>query len=141
MLRFLRNNRGLSLLEILLATALLGITAGPLLGGLDQGLAGISSSGRRTVATQLACADLEKLQSVWEGAYKIELPPKEEFSLTDYPGFRIVREAVIEEKSPNGGEGINLIKVTVVVIWQEHNREEEIRLASFLVGGDKNAGK
>lgn len=131
MLRFLRNNRGFALLEILLAI-LLGITTGPLWGGLDQGLEGILSASRRTVATELASADLEKQLSLWGGAYEVKIPPKEVISPANYPGFIIVRDIVVEERSLNGERRPNLLKINVTVKWQEHDKEEQVRLASFL---------
>ena len=131
MFRFLRNDQGMTLLGILLATALLLITAMPFWGGLKRGLEGTFSASRRTVAIKLASADLEKQLSLWRGAQNGIAPPKEELSRAKYPGFTIVREAVVEER-PLNVQRVKLLRITVAVKWQERSKQEEIRLVSFL---------
>lgn len=119
MLRLLRSQKGLTLIEVMAALIILGIILVPVLGAYTTG-AFLSAEARRT----------SQATAVGEGVL-------EEYLATgmqpeDPPGFEL--EFREEEFSEAELEARPLRQVTVTVTWQEEERQRQVSLTTLVPG-------
>ena len=130
MVRLMRNERGFSLIEVIIALALLGIIAVVFLGGLATASKAILVADVRTTAESLARSQMEHVKS--QNYDKDNDPPQYTLLLSDIPdGYYI--DITPERLDPNedgteNDDGIQKITVTI-----KHGTEQVITLEDYKV--------
>ena len=85
-LAVLRNSRGFTLIEIVVATAIIATAGTGLIGALVFGLSGTQESEDRTIALRLAQSQIDSIRTEPYtepvSAYPTLVPPNEDFTIT-----------------------------------------------------------
>jgi len=132
---FRGSSRGFSMLEVVIAIALLGIIAVSVLTALQTAALALISADRRATAENLARTQMEYVRyspyegDPEEGPPQYDLDPQiESRLLLDYPGFSVVTTAtrLDKDENPNDDDGIQEITVTV-----SHEDRELVTLEGF----------
>ena len=125
---FLRDQRGITLVEALVSLAVLGIVAGIFLTGMGISSKAVMISQKRTSVESVAKSQMEYIMNQ---EYDFNNPPQyEELDESDIPsGCDIV---IVAERLDPKGDGLNeddgLQLITVIV---EHDDEDAISLAAY----------
>lgn len=135
---FRGGSRGFSMLEVVIAIALLGIIAVSVLSALQTAALALISADRRATAESLARTQMEYVRyseydvDLGEDHPQYELDPQiESRLLLDYPDYSVVTTAIRLNKDvdPDDDDGIQEITVTVshdsrvVVTLEDFKRE------------------
>ena len=121
--RFLRGQTGISLLETLIAVAILGIIGASFLNGLTTASRASFTNDERTTAESLARTQMEWVKNITYVGDATEYPPAEMPSVSDYINYSV---AITAEPLHNPDEGIQKITVTI-----KHNDRTIIQLESY----------
>jgi prepilin-type N-terminal cleavage/methylation domain-containing protein len=124
-----RCSRGFTLLEIMVAVALLGLVLVTLLGLKNRTMQDVMLADHITTATLLAKREMtELLQNRASRPQESEIEDKfEEEEFSDYTWKKTFTPLMID--TPNGP--IKITEIKVAVLWQEGNRQESVELVSY----------
>jgi len=129
----LPGKSGFTLLEVMVAMAILALCLVPLLGAITQGLRAAARIERITVATQLARNKLVQLEletvpdaeGTEEGSFG---PPHEDFSWR----LQYLKRPELELLEQNIPQ-LMAMEVHLSVIWQEGGSEQSVEFSTLLV--------
>ena len=143
------KSRGFTLLEVLIAASILILVTGAAAASAVMAINSGTFSRNRTVAENLARAEIEKIRIVrdnkgWEGNNPLGNPKDGETTI-DNQTFTIKPQVQeIEETDPNGktdyvDERINMRKVIVTVSWKEEfwGGDKKVRIVTYLTNHKK----
>jgi len=133
----MRSEKGFSLIEVLIALAILGIIAVAILSGLGTTFKAVMVSQERVVVESLAKSQLEYIKAqdyITAAAYDPD-NPEQSYKLIDIPDDLIEKGYGIAINTPQTisltGERFELQSITVVV---ERNGEQMLTIADYKVG-------
>lgn len=133
------NEGGVTLIETLVALALLGIIGVGLLGGLSTAFKSVMVSHDRVVAEGLANSQLESVKTqnyIAVADYNPNDPAKryQKINLGDLEtqGYEITITPPVLVTVPGADAGIELQRVTIVI---SHDGEELLTISDYKVGG------
>ena len=119
-IRFLRGQRGIGLLETIIAAAILGLVGTSVLTALDTNARATQTLDEHVVATNLATAYIEAIKAM---DYNDTYPSAEDINITVPPQYDVHLDiAFTSDSNPNDGiewnyisEGKTIQKLTVTV--------------------------
>jgi general secretion pathway protein I len=117
---FADSRRGFSLIEVLAALAIFGLSIGGLIQGIAMALAQWSVAEDQTKALMLAENVMEEI------IYNADLTPGEEGEPYEPPDDRFAWESVIEETDVPG-----LVRIEVRVAWTSRGQERDVVLTTL----------
>ena len=117
------NNPGFTLLEVLVAVAIMGMALAVLLGSVNKNLTLTSESRNLTVASTLAQKKMTEIES--QG---VPEEGEEEGEFEGFPDFKW-RLVVERLEIPDLGESIDARKLKLTVIWEEGRKNLEVDMA------------
>ncbi len=129
------NRQGFVLIELLVALAVLGLVAVPVLAAFLTGYCSLGRAGDKTRAVNLARGQMEQVKGLGYPKLYFLFVEQENTPQTTREGPFDLETAVIPEKMSIGspsGEGmaeLELLRITVTVCWGEGN---SLRLESLL---------
>jgi len=117
------NNLGFTLLEVLVAVAIMGMALAVLLGSVNRNLTLTSDSRNLTIASTLAQKKMTEAES--QG---VPEEGEEEGEFEGFPEFkwRLVVEPL---EIPELGEGIEMKKVKLTILWEEGRKNLDVEMA------------
>ncbi len=131
----IRNQKGISLIEVIIALAILGVIAVAFLGGLMTSLKAVSIADERSTAQSLAQSQMEYVKSL---PYEEGASPSYEqtnMSSPDYPGYTSSVDAPPIDPdtgsplaNPDNDMGIQKITITI-----KHGDKVVLTLADYKV--------
>ncbi len=135
-----KSTGGYTLIELLLALAVLGLVAAPCFALFTAGISAISSAGNRTEALYLCRNKVEELKSFgYDGIYSFYLEnnnnPYLESNPDGYQDYSRVSSVVpvtIYTEPISGNEAI-VLQVDVTVKWEQHRSEKEHSLSCYIL--------
>lgn len=140
MFRMVRNNlNGYTLIELLIALALLGIVATPLLNLFATGYCFIGNARMHTTALNLCRARLEETRALgYSAVYDLYLAdavsPVSELDPLGFTGFtRETKVTLINlQAAADTSLPVELLQIDVTVLWWENNSELKETISTYL---------
>ncbi|HEV8673904.1 MAG TPA: hypothetical protein VGX21_07655 [Methylomirabilota bacterium] len=125
-MRHLRNGRGVTLLELLLAMFFLAVALVGLAASFPYAMSGVVDGGYQTAATLLAQQCIEVAKSMPYDRLPIDLVPACPAAPTNYPGF--TRSVVVTAGSPSA----TTTTINVLVTFRDRQGVNQTRLVTLL---------
>ena len=125
----IRNSEGFTLLEVMIAVAILAMVLVSLLGLKNRSTQDVMLSEHITTATLLAKRIMtETLVTVGTGAItqKEDEGAFDEEEFKDYTWKKTISPMQLEEAG-----GVKIMEIRVAVLWKEGERQEMVELASY----------
>jgi len=128
-----RRDSGFTLLEVVLALAILMLMLVPLLGAISGGMRNISKMEQREIALRLAQDRMSEIEM-------IKMPDAEEVDNGDfdeYPGYRWEVESIkppVLQLMEDQIQGLLAFEVHVRVYWEDRGVENSVELSTLMVG-------
>lgn len=125
----IRNSEGFTLLEVMIAVAILAMVLVSLLGLKNRSTQDVMLSEHITTATLLARRIMtETLVTVGTGAIvqKEDEGAFDEEEFKDYTWKKTISPMQLEEAG-----GVKIMEIRVAVLWKEGERQEMVELASY----------
>ena len=138
----IKNEKGMSLIEVLIALAILGIVAAAFLSGLATASRALIIADERTTAESLARTEMEYVKSCkytdrptsWSYELPSGSPPSWDTDHTlpaGYDGYSLAVDGSIFDADGDGNDDTDIQKITVTVDHQ--NIEEVLTLEGYKV--------
>jgi len=134
----LKNNFGYSLIEIMVAVAILGIVTAPFLTIFSESFSSIVESGKKSTAINLGREKMETVKSGgYDQAYEYFIAGSEsplvEDSIINFPGYlRITEVAPANLETYSLPAEIELLSIKITVYWTTRGIEYSESLESKL---------
>ncbi len=136
-----KHTGGYTLIELLIALAVLGLVAAPCFALFTAGISAITSAGNRTEALHLGRNKVEELKSLGPaGIYSFYLEnnnnPYLELNPDGYQGYSrvsLVTPVTVYTEPGSGFETIIVLQVDVTVTWEQHQSEKEQSLSCYIL--------
>lgn len=130
----MRDERGFTLVELLVAMAVLGVGLVAVASGFSYGLAGVEAGKQQTTATFLAEHRLEQVKGTAFASITAATFPAEDYgAITGAPSYR---RTVSVTDTPGGVANTKLIEVAVfyrpVTGWGVLTAERQVRLSTLM---------
>lgn len=126
--RISRNERGFSMIEVIMATAIVAIVMVEIVGVTTRGLRMTSSLSNITVACLIASDKIEEIYTMSPEAVISSFPMGQTRLVSDLPNGQWY---VAYPKGTN----VDPIQIDVYVKWQENNREHLFKVSTMLTSG------
>jgi len=122
MLRMKISNKGFTLIEILVAIAILSIAMLGIMSAVSSGILGITKNKNLTIAMLIAQSQMNKFLIDNQRGPDLQDEP-----VSDYPGFSFSRTITRYENAMLGP--IDAYKITITVKWLERQQERSYSIS------------